>query len=442
MVRVVSESSIQLPLVVFKKEAYLNHMLSESAVFYFYYGLMFVMFCYNLLLFISTRDRVYLPYLLYLLAYIGFQASMNGYAKLWIFNDEGQLVNRFLLITNYLAGLGCYEFINRFLRADMIGQRWRSVFKWMIRGFALLAFCSTFMPYSVMVIGCRYLGRSYPWILFYLGYRAVSRGAPGAGYFTIAWLCPLIGTVLLSLNVSGILDAGFMSAYAIQIGSALQVILLSLAIGQKFKIAQEERDASQKALLETYQQLDQELLNREKFLASNRQLSEDNRIASEQLIQADKLATMGTMVAGVAHDIASPTTLIGMSREEVLELIERNDGLLDACFGETSDEETQEVYLAFKRYSDGIKAAFTKIDLGVNRVHSINHAIRNQSRNDQAASMEILKSVVDECLVVVGSRLRLLEVDVRIDPALQIEMVRSQFGQVIDEPSSQRGGCG
>ena len=88
LVRVVSESSIQLPLVVFKKEAYLNHMLSESAVFYFYYGLMFVMFCYNLLLFISTRDRVYLPYLLYLLAYIGFQASMNGYAKLWIFNDR------------------------------------------------------------------------------------------------------------------------------------------------------------------------------------------------------------------------------------------------------------------------------------------------------------------------------------------------------------------
>ena len=162
LVRVVSESSIQLPLVVFKKEAYLNHMLSESAVFYFYYGLMFVMFCYNLLLFISTRDRVYLPYLLYLLAYIGFQASMNGYAKLWIFNDEGQLVNRFLLITNYLAGLGCYEFINRFLRADMIGQRWRSVFKWMIRGFALLAFCSTFMPYSVMVIGCAAGGRSRP----------------------------------------------------------------------------------------------------------------------------------------------------------------------------------------------------------------------------------------------------------------------------------------
>ena len=53
-----------------------------------------------------------------------------------------------------------------------------------------------------------------------------------------------------------------------QIGSACQVVLLSLAIGERFRIAQEERDASQKALLETYHQLDQELLKREKLLAS------------------------------------------------------------------------------------------------------------------------------------------------------------------------------
>ena len=44
--------------------------------------------------------------------------------------------------------------------------------------------------------------------------------------------------------------------------------------------------------------------------AANEQLERDNEIAAQQLIQADKLATMGTMVAGVAHDIANPTGLI------------------------------------------------------------------------------------------------------------------------------------
>ena len=74
-----------------------------------------------------------------------------------------------------------------------------------------------------------------------------------------------------------------------QLGSACQVILLSLAIGERFRIAQEERDASQVALLESYNQLDAELLKRERLLDANAQLTEDNRLASEQLIQADKL---------------------------------------------------------------------------------------------------------------------------------------------------------
>ena len=71
----------------------------------------------------------------------------------------------------------------------------------------------------------------------------------------------------------------------------------------------DERDASQE-LLSTYQQLDDELLRRETLEAANQQLERDNEIAAQQLIQADKLATMGTMVAGIAHDIANPTGLI------------------------------------------------------------------------------------------------------------------------------------
>ena len=80
-------------------------------------------------------------------------------------------------------------------------------------------------------------------------------------------------------------------------------------IAKKFSNAMDERDAASQELLSTYQQLDDELLRRE-TQSRHEQLERDNEIAAQQLIQADKLATMGTMVAGVAHDIANPTGLI------------------------------------------------------------------------------------------------------------------------------------
>ena len=82
------------------------------------------MLLYNLFLFATTRDRVYAPYLLYLVSYICFQAAMNGYAKVWFFSESTSGLNTFLLVSNYLSGLGCFEFTNRFLRADMIGRFW------------------------------------------------------------------------------------------------------------------------------------------------------------------------------------------------------------------------------------------------------------------------------------------------------------------------------
>lgn len=429
--RVETESSVQLPVVLFQRDAYIDHLQSQSAVFYFYYGLMFVMVFYNLFLFLSTRELVYAPYLLYLIVYIVFQASLNGFAKLWLFPAEGTLVNTIFLVSNYLCCATVFDFSRRFLRIKLLNPSLERLMLGLSYFGVVAAICSTFLPYSIMVLGVVVWSILLPFTFVGIGTWAYKRSIPGSMAFTGAWVLLSVGTTVLGLKSSGVIPSTVFTTYAGQFGSAFQVILLSLAIGERFRVAQEERDASQKALLETYQQLDQELLNREKLLESNRQLVEDNRAASAQLIQADKLATMGTMVAGVAHDIASPTTLIGLSREHVLELLEKNDGLLEACFQDTDDPDTRDIYLEFQRYSEGMKAALTKIQLGASRIHAINTAIRNQSRSDSSLMPENLKALIDECLVVVGSRLKNLEVEVKVEPQLSVEIIRSQFGQVL-----------
>ena len=55
-------------------------------------------------------------------------------------------------------------------------------------------------------------------------------------------------------------------------------------------------------------------LKRETLVAKNEELQEEIEVASQQLIQADKLATLGTVVAGVAHDIAKIPPALSFSQ--------------------------------------------------------------------------------------------------------------------------------
>ena len=43
----------------------------------------------------------------------------------------------------------------------------------------------------------------------------------------------------------------------------------------------------------------------------------------------------------------------------------------------------------------------------------------------------VLRPVIDECLVIVGNRLKDIDVEVHVSDALSIEMIRSQFGQAL-----------
>ena len=118
----------------------------------------------------------------------------------------------------------------------------------------------------------------------------------------------MLGAILLSLRTAGILPTNFITEYSIQIGSALEVVLLTIALGDRMNLVQQERDAANNAAIQSYRLLGEEVGKRDLLEKSNRGLEQEINLATEKLVQADKLATLGQLVAGVAHDIANPTS--------------------------------------------------------------------------------------------------------------------------------------
>ena len=244
----------------------------------------------------------------------------------------------------------------------------------------VLLFLSFFLPYSVGVKAIAFSGLSAIVLVLSGSCLAWLRGDYAARYFVIAWFAFLLGALVWIGGAIGVVPTSFFTEFGVQIGSALEVMLLTFALGDKMNQLLIERDEANRALLETYQLLDDELLRRESLQAANLQLEKDNQVASEQLIKADKLATLGTLVAGVAHDIANPTGLGKAGGELITESRVALETLIHHLLKDQEGEEVVTIREKFDTLLSSIRTGEGHISLAITRIAAINNAIRNQSR--------------------------------------------------------------
>ncbi len=89
-----------------------------------------------------------------------------------------------------------------------------------------------------------------------------------ARYFLIAYTTLIAGVVFLALRNLGVINYSFISTYSAQIGSALEVILLSLALADKINIWRDEKERAQKQVIDREREMNRtfQLFVPQKFL--------------------------------------------------------------------------------------------------------------------------------------------------------------------------------
>lgn len=272
--RVKTESSLQLPLHLLTPERFLERDQLEMYLLGLYYGLILAMLAYNLLIYSAIRDVNYLHYLHYLSGYALFQLSLNGLALqyLWPRNPAwGNLATPFFI---GVAFLGAVTFARSFLHLkhqapafDLAGKLLGYVFLFVIVG-------SLFLPYTWMIqiaTTSALVAAVFELVCGWVVWRGRLRQAR---YFLLAWTALIIGVMLYTLKTFNVLPATFITEYALQIGSALEVLLLSFALAHRMKVMQSDYTQIQE---EAKGQLEQRVLQRTSELDETlKKLSEAN----------------------------------------------------------------------------------------------------------------------------------------------------------------------
>lgn len=251
-IHIKTDSSLQLPAFIWKKNAFLQNMNYDGTIYGIYFGVLLIMFFYNLFIFFSVKERVYLYYVIYILSALLAQLSLYGFSAQYLWRENPSWLNQslpvFLSIDILFGVLFCVGFLNLKTRAPIL--------YWISAGLGGIA--ATLIPLTLLsgyVLAMKVaiiLLVTIPFFLTGSGLYVLLKGAKTARLFLLAWVALLLGLLTTALGASGVIENSFLTDYSVQIGTALEMVLLSLALADRINIMKEEHaDALKQKLAES-----------------------------------------------------------------------------------------------------------------------------------------------------------------------------------------------
>lgn len=256
-VRIRDEVNVPVTFRSFTPEESVDYQANMNFALGFYYGIILLMFMYNLVLYVKLRHQTYLYYLLYLLFFQLFQLNLNGILQTLIQPEAGTFVtNRllFFFIPFFCAFL--FLFTRSFL---LLNQRplFRKITLVLFPFLLLQSILLWVLPLHIISVPIALTAMALYTFLMITGYKEWRRGNKASGYFIISFVPIFIGGQILSTRFLGINYSSIWSEYAFQIGSGIEAMLLSLALGERMRQYQQEKeDALAKQLIESQKLLE------------------------------------------------------------------------------------------------------------------------------------------------------------------------------------------
>ncbi|OGH01591.1 MAG: hypothetical protein A2600_11595 [Candidatus Lambdaproteobacteria bacterium RIFOXYD1_FULL_56_27] len=229
---------------------------SELVFQSFYYGSILVMAAFNLLLFFSTKDRIYLYYVASLFSYMGFQALAIDYLPLgW-----GELgVERLNIYTPYayISAVPVSLFFTR-LTQKMLDSKalMPRVHRWMNGLLVYAVLLLLIFPWAnvqVLFLTVSPLGFLLPILSLWAGVTAWRRGHRSAKFYLVAFIFYQFGLTLFTLGFLDFHPFGldfYQVSVNLKVASMLEIVLLAFALGDRYNGIKAETIASQKQVIE------------------------------------------------------------------------------------------------------------------------------------------------------------------------------------------------
>ena len=445
-----SRHPIMVPAYVHTYEGLNESLNVQTLVVGIYMGVMLVMLLYNLFIFSATRDRNYLLYIFYIFFLTLAQSTLAGYGFRFLW-PENFWVNRYaVVIFSSLSAISGLLFTMQFLQTSVNTIRFHRTMQALIAIYVLgMLLCIFSNDLSISYYILNYNGGAVVLIVLSTSIYLVTKGYRPAKFYILAWAFFLISFLILILRNLAFLPYNDFTTYIIYVGSSFEVALLAIALADKINNLRKEKELSQAESLRNLQENEKLIINQnalleqkvnartEELLKTNENLNsamDELKDAQIQLVDAEKMASLGQLTAGIAHEINNPINFvksnIGPLQMDIDDLI----SIIDAYqpVHEIPADEIPDKLKEVKRLKDKIDIEYLKTEVenlvsgirdGAERTVEIVKGLRTFSRLDEGEIKTVnIYEGLDSTIVLLRNMLNeniIIEKDYQADGVIE-----------------------
>ncbi|MCA1764134.1 MAG: 7TM diverse intracellular signaling domain-containing protein [Cryomorphaceae bacterium] len=208
-----------------------------------YFGIILFVLLFNSFIYFVIKQKSSLYYVLYVFFLLMLQLSLNGFAFRYFWPNSPYLANVANPFFASVAIFALIRFLQLFLNLKEFFPKLNKAFKYvghivLINSLLALIYTPFFFQFSVLTINTLTLLLNLAIIPVVV--MVLRKNFKPARFFLYAFIVLVASVFFFILNNFGVFQSEFYAAYGLQIGSAIEVILLSFAIVDKFKSFKDE----------------------------------------------------------------------------------------------------------------------------------------------------------------------------------------------------------
>jgi len=420
-----------VPVRILPSTKFYSNTINLNIWFGIYCGIIIVMFLYNIFVYLSIRDRSYIYYVIHTIVVGLTQATLTGFTYKYLWPDAPRFADYSFFLFTCMVSIVGVQFLIEFLRIRTIAPRIFRVLKVFQAVYIIYIITSLAGFNDITYKAMLPTQGTIAFVILGVSIHLYRKGLTEAKYYLIGWSSLMVAIVIYALKDAGVMPFNNITSYILLFGSAAEVTLLSFALADKINIFKREKEESQAQALTALEEnariiREQNVILETKVTERTVELKQSNdelnktlkdlKEAEAQLVESEKMASLGQLTAGIAHEINNPINFVTSNvrplKRDVDMILDMLNRVEEISLAEVSvDEKKQQIKelkedLDFDYLKEEISYLLNGITEGSNRTAEIVKGLRVFSRLDEDdLKLADINEGMDSTLVIVRNTL-------------------------------------